>query len=206
MSRALLNGNLVEYSEQLFTVHTRKLTTQSASEAPIIPIFNFPLFFQSWNFIGKGYKNTFLNSKCLLHFDISMEICNTLWSTMFFKCPKLMTDCTLSRDRPVLLLATHLIQTMSCTFLQVCLSYIFLWKKMTLQHGKRLPNPSKWFMAASCSRIAQCNSSVQTSCTTTLTSDLWHWSGGLISPLQFVHKKNPGILISKAGQGLSGCG
>lgn len=93
---------------------------------------------------------------------------------------------------------------MSCTFLQVSLSYIFLWKKMTPQHGKRIPNPSKWFRAASRSRIAQCNSSVQTCCGTT---DSWSlilfwWP---ISPWQFVHKKTPGILISKAGQDLSGC-
>lgn len=42
ISRVLLNKSLIEYSKQLFAAHSCKLTTQRATEAPIILLFNFP--------------------------------------------------------------------------------------------------------------------------------------------------------------------
>lgn len=68
ISRVLLNERPVEYSKQLFVEHPCKLATQTATEAPIILLFNSPPpHFQSKNFIGKGNQENFLKSSNAFH-------------------------------------------------------------------------------------------------------------------------------------------
>lgn len=84
MSRVLSTESSVEYSKLLFAVHPCKLTTQRGREAPIILLFSFfPPCFQLKSFIDKGHQENFLkSSKCISHFDISMETFTTLCSTI----------------------------------------------------------------------------------------------------------------------------
>lgn len=95
---------------------------------------------------------------------------------------------------------------MSGTFLQVCLSYVFLWKKMTSQHGKGIHQiPASGLGLPHAAELPSANFSAQTSCRTAQTAHLWHWSAGLFL-LGNLSIKKPDILISKAGQGERGCG
>lgn len=103
------------------------------------------------------------------HFHGNLE--DIAQHNLFFKCTQRTGGCTLSRDRDgrVVMLATHVIKTASCTCLQVCLSNVFLCMKMTPTTCQKNTGSQHVVLAASGSTIAPRSSSVPMSYSTTLT-------------------------------------